>query len=115
MQRSARPFRFALLVERVGDGQRLRVEFNKGVDGWSAFVDLVDARCVLFHQRSRGKLAGFHTILQFRNCDFIQFKSLHLRSRCRRSGCEFPGCAHGWIERNGCSGSKGSLEKFAAR
>jgi len=42
VQRSARAFCAAFRVERIGDGQRIGVELDDGVDGRAALIDFID-------------------------------------------------------------------------
>jgi hypothetical protein len=43
VQRAARAFLTQFLVERIGDGQRVGVELDDGVDRRATLVDFVDA------------------------------------------------------------------------
>jgi len=52
MERPAWSFGFAFLVERVGNGGGVGIEFDDRVDGRTALVDLVDSRRILLDQRA---------------------------------------------------------------
>src|SRR5208282_308529 len=76
MEQPARPLRLALLIERVGDLQRLRVEFDDRVDHRAGLVDLLNARQVLLGQRARRILTGLKGFLDFVNRDFVELELL---------------------------------------
>ncbi len=47
VQRAARAFLMALLVESIGDRQRVGIQLDNGVDGRTALVDFVDPLQIL--------------------------------------------------------------------
>ena len=57
MQRATRAFGLALLIERVGNGERIRIQFDDRVHRRAALVDLVDARKIFLDQRPSGEFA----------------------------------------------------------
>ena len=70
VQRPARLARPAFLVARCGDGQRVGVEFDHGVDRWPVLVDLFDALQIAC-DLSSGQFARTHFALQFKDGEFF--------------------------------------------
>jgi len=58
VQRAAHTFVFSLFVESIGDGQRVRIEFDDAVDRGALLVDLLDAREIFFGDGASGVLAA---------------------------------------------------------
>jgi hypothetical protein len=76
VQRSARAVASALLVERIGDGQRIGIEFDDGVDRRALFIDFRDALEIFLRDRMRREFSGVHSILKRSHADFVEFKRL---------------------------------------
>ena len=133
MQRAARAFGFALSSSAVGDGERVRIEFDNRVDGGAVLVDVrfsyfpfiyfKDARRVPLDERASGELARFHALLQLGQRDFFELERLSgvcKRVRLRRiSGRGRDSATCGQSRSNGgqrCGSSthEGSLKKRAA-
>ena len=64
VQGAARTFGLAFLIERIGDGEGVGVEFEHAVEGWAVLVDFADAGSVLLDERASGELAGVQAVLQ---------------------------------------------------
>jgi hypothetical protein len=52
-------------IELFCDRQRVRINFDYGVDHRAIFVDVIHAVEILLHERARSELARRHTLLQF--------------------------------------------------
>src|SRR5215470_15576115 len=104
MERTARAFGVPFLVERLGNGGRVRIHLDDAVTRWSALVDLFNTCRVFLDQRTGGELAGFHSLLQLRDRDLVEFEPLHLRNGKVRLGYNLPSAAKGGIDRSCCAG-----------
>ena len=86
MQRSARPFGLALLVQGLGNRQRIRIRFNHAADFRPMRIDGVNARQIFLRDRPRRVFPGLHPLLQLGNRHFVEFECLHLIAPTRREG-----------------------------
>ncbi|MNG01269.1 hypothetical protein D3C84_842390 [compost metagenome] len=55
----------SLLIQRLGNGQCLRIEFNDRVDRRSLFIQLFDPLLQVLHQRYRTQLIALHSFAEF--------------------------------------------------
>ena len=83
VQRAARALGLPLLVEGVGNGQGVGVEFDHAVHRRPAPVDLFDPRHVFLGQGSRGKFPDFMPACKLRDGEFVEFEGSNLRSGWR--------------------------------
>ena len=66
--------RFPFLVEGIGNGQRVRIDFEHAVEGGTLLVDLLNPRQIFLGDRARGKFSGRHSRLQVGDGDFVQLE-----------------------------------------
>ena len=74
VERATGPFRLALLIQRAGNGERIRVGLDHAVQRWTLVIDLRNAGQIFFRQRTCRIATGTHVSLQVGNSEFIQFK-----------------------------------------
>jgi len=98
----------ALLVELIGEGKGVGIDFDDGIDRWAGFVHGVDARQILVDQTAGGELAAGQAALEDVKGELAQFESGGAGFRCLG--------LRGQPFRDGhCSGSGGSgLQELAA-
>jgi hypothetical protein len=65
---------FPFLVEGVGNGQSVGIDFEHAVEGWTFFIDLLNPRQIFLRDRARGKFSGSHSRLQVGDGDFVQLE-----------------------------------------
>ena len=78
MQRPAKMFLFAFLVELLGDAERVGIYLDNAVDGRPMLIDGLDAREIFFGDGVRGEPAGSHAFLQFVHGNFVKLERLLL-------------------------------------
>ncbi len=71
MQRPAHMVHFALGVEPVGDGQRVRIRFEHRVE---LGIELGDAREIRRANGTRSARAGAHRVLELRDGHFLELE-----------------------------------------
>ena len=104
MQRPTCGFLFALFVERFGDSQGVRINFDHAVDRRALFIDLLNSFQVLFSHVTRREFSGCHPRLQVGNAEFVEFE------RANPSGLHFIGtdfASAGESREQGTAGSGG--------
>jgi hypothetical protein len=60
---AVRPF----AIERVGNLERVGVEFDDAAQGWTTAIDLVDALEIRLDQLAAAELTAFHLPVQLRD------------------------------------------------
>ena len=75
MERPARPFHTPLLVERVRDRPRIRIDLDDRPQRRTLAIDLLDPREVHVHDPARGVAAGLHALLQLSHRRLLELEA----------------------------------------
>ena len=84
---------FLFFVERIGKGQRVRIDLDHAVDCRAALVDFFDPGEIFFGDRARAEFSRSHSSLQVGDGELIQ---LEWFDRRRGRAGEFSRARESW-------------------